>query len=618
MKKFLSWLLIAAMALSMVTFASADGAVKVKSVRRLPAEEPAAEEAPAEEAAAEEAPAEEPAAEEAPAAEAVMADVLDFEDGNYGFLGVSTAKANGDAATALEVVDYNGSKALKVYAANKTPYVAFNVEGLLGDRIADLAAISADFGIDNASDGKFYAVSGVVYTYTGEANDEGKVDWSVYLPKKNPRTIVTNLPAAFVAGAGNYVMISKENQAGGDPVAFYLDNVQFLDAEGNVIPVNTAAEYAAAETGRDMSNLVALSNPVEFAGFSGITGGAWAQNGLEMPQEFLDALVPGSVVEIEYESGDGSMWVVMPWASAGWIRVAQGQAAINNSKTIAQIPYDKFVAGCGEDKTTWGAMFQCEAGADWTVYAVRVGMPANQIVLKNAVEFPGFEKSAGAWAQDGLEMPQEIIDALVPGSVVELTFESEDGKLWLVMPWAEAGWIRVGQEDATIVGDKCYVTYEQIAALCGEDKATWGAMMQAEGSSAWTVYSVRVGQKGEFYGLTDLVEFPGFATSGAAWAQDGFEMPQEIIDALVPGAVVTISYESEDGNLWIVMPDAAAGWSRVGDGGKDVADGHIAQVTYEQIAEICGEDKATWGARMQCEGSSNWTVYSVAVGQAIK
>ena len=65
MKKFLSWLLIAAMALSMVTFASADGAVKVKSVRRLPAEEPAAEEAPAEEAAAEEAPAEEPAEEQA-------------------------------------------------------------------------------------------------------------------------------------------------------------------------------------------------------------------------------------------------------------------------------------------------------------------------------------------------------------------------------------------------------------------------------------------------------------------------------------------------------------------------------------------------------------------------
>ena len=44
----------------------------------------------------------------------------------------------------------------------------------------------------------------------------------------------------------------------------------------------------------------------------------------------------------------------------------------------------------------------------------------------------------------------------------------------------------------------------------------------------------------------------------------------------------------------------------------------IAQVPYEMIAKFCGEDKSTWGAMMQCEGSSNWTVYSVAVGQAIK
>ena len=93
-------------------------------------------------------------------------------------------------------------------------------------------------------------------------------------------------------------------------------------------------------------------------------------------------------------------------------------------------------------------------------------------------------------------------------------------------------------------------------------------------------------------------------------------MPQEIIDALVPGSVVTISYESEDGSMWIVMPDSAAGWMRVGNDGADVADGSIAQITYEQIAAACGEDKTTWGARMQCEAASAWKVFSVAVGQA--
>ena len=639
MRKVISWLLIAAMAISMFAVASADvgnsGTIRSVSAWTEAAEEVAevVEEAAeaveetaeevveqAAEAVEEAAEAVEEAAEEAveEAAAPVTAEIIDFEDGAYGFVGLSTAKGNADGSATLEVVEYNGSNALKVTPAGKAPYVAFNVEGLLGDRFADLASLSIEFGADMGADGKFHAISGNVYSYTGEDNAETKYGWSVYMEKKNPRTVVTTFAAPFVAGAGNYIMVSKEDQANGDPVAFYLDNVKFMDAEGNAIPVDLSAEYVSADTGRDLSNLVVLTNAVEFAGFSGITGSGWGQNGLEMPQEFVDALVPGSVVEIDYESADGTIWVVMPWAQAGWIRVAQGQAAINNSKTTAQIPYDKFVAGCGEDKSTWGAMFQCEAQTDWTVYAVRVGMPSNQIVLKNAVEFPGFEKSAGAWAQDGLEMPQEIVDALVPGSVIEFTFESEDNNLWLVMPWAAAGWSRVAQNAATIVGDKCYVTYEQIVEVCGEDKSTWGAMMQAEGSAPWTVYGVRVGQKGEFYGLTDLVAFPGFEKSAGAWAQDGVEMPQEIVDALVPGSVVTINYESEDGNIWIVMPWASAGWSRVGNDGADVADGHIAQVTYEQIAAVCGEDKATWGAMMQCEGSSNWTVYSVAVGQAIK
>jgi hypothetical protein len=446
-KKIISWLLVAVLAIGMCSWASAD-----------------------------------------------PVNVLDFEDGVFAFLGVSAVKPNADAAASLEVVDYNGSKALRV-AAQGIPYVALNLEGLAGEKLADVAGVSFDIGVDKAADGKFYAVSGVVYSYTGENADENKADWSVYMEKKNPRNVKIAFKAPFVAGAGNYVMISREDQAGGEPATFYLDNIQLLDAEGNAIALDPAAVYVAEASERDLSNLVALTN---------------------------------------------------------------------------------------------------------------------------AVEFPDFHKSAGAWAQDGLEMPQEIIDALVPGSVVEITYSSEDGDIWLVMPWATAGWMRVSQGTAAKMGGKAYITYEEIAALCGEDKSTWGAMMQCEGSSPWEVYGVRVGQKAEFFGLTNLVEFPGFTKSAGAWAQDGLEMPQEIIDALVPGSVVTISYESEDGSMWLVMPWAAAGWMRVGNDGADVADGKIAQVTYEQIEALCGEDKSTWGAMMQCESSSAWNVYAVAVGQAIK
>ena len=33
-------------------------------------------------------------------------------------------------------------------------------------------------------------------------------------------------------------------------------------------------------------------------------------------------------------------------------------------------------------------------------------------------------------------------------------------------------------------------------------------------------------------------------------------------------------------------------------------------------AAVCGEDKSTWGARLQCEAGSAWKVYAVTVGQS--
>ncbi len=55
-------------------------------------------------------------------------------------------------------------------------------------------------------------------------------------------------------------------------------------------------------------------------------------------------------------------------------------------------------------------------------------------------------------------------------------------------------------------------------------------------------------------------------------------------------------------------------------GGKalrvDVKSQTTAQITFEEIAEVLGEDVSTWGARMQCESSGAWSVYSVTVGQA--
>ncbi len=553
---------------------------------------------------------------------------IDFEDGSYGFLGVS--KPNGNAADAtIEIADFNGSKALKVSAPAKSPYVGINVEGLLGDRLADLRSVSAEFGVDNAEDGTFYAVSGVIYCYVGEANDKVTGNWSVYMAKKNPNSATLTLDddKAFVPGAGNYVEISKETdnyvtKKGGTPVTFYIDNIQFLDAEGNPLPLDLTAEYVAPSTGTDLSNLWALKDVVEFPDFVKSAGG-WTQDGLEMPEDFVAALVPGSVVEIEFSSDNGDIWAVMPDSAAGWMRVGgggNGTDYVNNSKSIAQIPYETFVEFLGEDVSTWGARMQCEASGNWQVFAVRVGQRVPQVTLTDAVTVEGFTVSGAGWAQAGVDaLSEDVLAALVPGSAVEIEFESASGDMWIVMPdSANTGWTRVGQGTATIIGNKAYITFEQIAEACGsENVADWGVRMQCEASDAWSVYSVRVGKLVEIPAVKDFVDIEGFTVSGAGWAQAGVDaLSEDVLAALVPGSVVDIEFESASGDMWIVMPDSVnTGWTRVGQGTDIIANGH-AYVTFEQLAEACGsENVADWGPRMQCEASDTWSVYSVRVGK---
>ena len=560
---------------------------------------------------------------DAAAAAGALVDVVDFEDGVFAFAGVDTAAGNADASE-LSVVEYKTGNALRVDVKAKVPYIALNIEEMLGENYSKLAKMTFDVGVELGSDGKFYAASGKVYSVTGADAVKTGYDWSVYLKSKNPKMATVNFSAdvPFTAGQGEYIMITKEADAfsesgkfaGEEPRDIYIDNIKFYDAEGNILPVNTAAVYVAPNTEADLSNLSVLTNTVDLAGMS-VEGGAWSQNGVEMNPEFVAALVPGSVVEISYESEDGDIWVVMPWAQAGWIRVAQGQATKNNSKTTAQFTYEQFAALCGEDVSTWGTMFQCEGSSAWKVYSVKVGTPTAKIALTNKVEFAGFSCEGGAWGQNGFEFTQEVLDALQPGTALEINFESESGDMWIVLPDSAAGWMRVQMMSAKVVGNNAYITYEQIAEVVGEDKSQWGARLQCEASGNWAVYAVNVGKVNEIYGVSEMVDFAGFSCTGSAWGQNGFEMTEEIKAALKPGCVITISYESDSGDMWLVFPDSAAGWMRVEMMSAD-CDGKTAQITWDELVAVLGEDVSTWGARMQCEASGNWAVYAVNVGQA--
>ena len=614
-KKIMALFLASAMTLSLAG-CGGNSATTETAAEATETEQPAEEEAEA------------PAEEEESAQEAQGEVSIDFEDGAFGFVGSDKSVSSAADDSVFSVEDYNGSKALKVTPQGKMPYVGIQADALLGDAISSLKTIEMTVGIENP-DGDFYAVSGNIYAFVGESNEKTNAEWSVYLEKGNPKTISYTLADGKSFTAGNYIVVSLETDNGkadGKAQAnMYIDNIVFKDADGKVLTADTSAEYVAASTGADRSNLCGLSGAVEFVDFA-CSGDGWAQNGFDMPQEILDALVPGAVVEISYSSENGDMWIVMPDAAAGWMRVGDGNngsAYRNNSGSICQITYEQIAEFCGDDKSTWGARMQCEASGAWEVFSVKVGQKAPAYALSGAVEFPDFACSGDGWAQNGFDMPQEILDALVPGSVVEVSYSSENGDMWIVMPDAAAGWMRVGDGNNGSAyrnnsGSICQITYEQIAEFCGDDKSTWGARMQCEASGAWEVFGIRVGTANEMKMVGGLVSFPDFACSADAWAQDGFDMPQEILDALVPGAVVTISYTSESGNMWIVMPDAAAGWMRVGDGnnGQALCDGSTCQVTYEQIAEFCGDDKSTWGARMQCESDTAWEVFSVSVGQA--
>ena len=560
---------------------------------------------------------------------------VDFEDGQMGFVQAYNAPANA-ADVELSITDFDGSKALAVKnLTGKVPFVGIDVSSLCGASVADVAAVSMKLGV-SYEDGSFSACAGKITTWTGTDLVQTGYDWAVYMESKNPKVATVDVSGVpFTADANNIIVLSLETDngasAGHGNATLYVDDITFYDKSGKVITADKSVAFAEpagySSSGRDSSNLFAVKGAVNFEGFA-TSADAWAQDGFDMPQEVIDALVPGSVVEIEYKSETGNMWLVIPDAEKGWMRVGQAgtddPAYINNSGNIAQITYEQLAALCGDDVSTWGARMQCESDSAWEVFSVKVGQQAKNLALVNAVTFEGFETKADAWAQDGFDMPQEVIDALVPGSVVEVTYSSGTGNMWLVMPDAEKGWMRVGQagtEDPAVCdGQKCYVTYEQLAALCGDDASTWGARMQCESDSAWEVYSVKVGTAAEFAPVNKLTKFEGFETAADAWAQDGFDMPQEIIDALVPGAVVTVQYSSESGNVWLVIPDAEKGWMRVGQAGTEdpaLCNGTYAQITYEQLAALCGEDVSTWGARMQCESDSAWEVYGVWVSAPV-
>lgn len=547
---------------------------------------------------------------------------VNFEDGNAGFISLYEGKANADAST-LEVVEHNGSKVLKVTNANgKVPYVAIDVVSLLGDNAANVASVEMLLELDSPVD-TFYACSGKFITWDGGKLTTYTHDWSVYLEKYNPRycsfELDTDSGEAYTADASVLIVTLETDNAATARLGnntLYIDDIRFLDKDGKLITADTTVAFNAPDgfnADKDMSNLVYLgANQVALDGMSGKTGAAWVQDGVEMTEEFLAALVPGAVIEIEFTCTTGELWIVMPDATAGWSRVCQQTAATNSSKNICQITYEDIVAVCGDDVSAWGARLQCEGSGDWTVYSVKIGQNSGLVSTSNKTVWSDTTVTGNAWVQAGIDLTPEMIAALVPGTIIEIQYTSTSGDLWIVMPDAAAGWSRVCQQTAPCNGSVCQVSYEDIVAVCGEDTSTWGTRLQCESSGDWEVYSISIAQKA--VAIEGQTEIPGAACKADAWVQAGTNLTDALKALLVPGTAIKFDYvcASDAQQAWIVFPDATAGWSRV-EMQTANCDGSTCIITYEQIVAVVGEDPAGWGGRLQFEGDGAWEVYAAYI-----
>ena len=572
---------------------------------------------------------------------------IDFEDGNYGFIQLNTAPGNADKSE-LSVVDYNGSKQLKVdVLEDKVPYIAIDTSSLLGDKITEVRSIEMDVTVAY-EDGTFRAVSGNIYAYSGADRVESSDPWSVYIETKNPNKVIGTLDKEaqyFVAGAKNFFILTKEIDNGKDKgfgsADLYIDNIVIRDASGNALAVDSAAGFDKPDGfgESDWSNLTKVKDVVEIEGFN-VSGDGWAQAGVNTTTNggtFDASLIkPGCIITINYTC-EGNVWLVAVPAEGApfaWTRIQQQTAVKNDSNSTCQITYDQIVEALGtEDFASSLAILQGEGDAAWKISSVTIGYEAKQLpATMNDVAIEGFEVKADGWAQAGVNTTLNggTFDAslLKPGSVVTINYKS-DGDVWLVAVPADGapfGWTRIQQQTAAKNDDnnKCQITYEQIVEALGtEDFASYLNILQCESDQPWEVYSVTIGEFAPpMVKVKDEVAIEGFEVKADGWAQAGVNttVNSGTFDAslLKPGCVVTISYNCP-GNVWLVaVPGDGSpyGWTRIAQGAAAKnSDGNKCQITYDQIVAALGtEDFAPSLAILQAEGDQPWEVYSVTIG----
>lgn len=256
---------------------------------------------------------------------------------------------------------------------------------------------------------------------------------------------------------------------------------------------DTPWEVYSVKIGRD-SGLTDLKNQASIEGFE-VKGDAWAQAGIPITEDILSKLVPGSVLEIEYTSESGDLWMVVTDAPNGWSRCG-GQGTTRNNGKVCQISYEELMAWCGaKEVSELKGELQCESDSAWEVYKVSVGTSADMVAVSGLTKLDGFAVKGDAWAQAGIDITDDMRSKIVPGCVIEITYTSESGDLWMVVTDAPNGWTRCGGQGTTKHNGKvCQITYDELMTWCNaKDVSELKGQLQCESDSAWEVYNVFIG-----------------------------------------------------------------------------------------------------------------------------
>jgi len=579
---------------------------------------------------------------------------IDFANGNIDFLALYTTPVDASPDTAMELVEYGEGMAVKITSAgDAAPYVVIDASSLLGDKVADLLTMQVMIATEHPS-GDFYAVSGEILVFSGPDREETKSPWSVFLATKNPNPAKVTLDTdakRFVPGAHNFFILNKKVDNGfsstKEPTLMYLLSIEFLDGDGNALPVDADAVFNPPEGFDEQGGptaLYTLAGEAVIEGATGSTPGGWGQ-AVSLETTRSDGTIepgwftPGTVISVAYDGESAPEVIWQSWTDGnpnGWAKVAPRIV----EGGVAQFFYDDIVASFGTDD--FEAFFDKfnvgDTGEALTVIKVSYGQGypppfavADEVVIEGAAG-----SSAGGWGQavtmDAAKNDGPLDAALfAPGTVVTVAYDGVSLPEVIFQSWTDgapdgSGWAKVAP--SALGNGIAQFSYEDIVAAFGTDEleAFVDKFYVGDTGDALTVIKVTVGVPlPPLAVVNDEFTIEGAAgSSPGGWGQavtldtvknDG------IVDAawFTPGTVITVLYEGTGAPEVIFQSWTDGnpnGWAKVT---PFTAGAGIAQYSYNDIVASFGtDDFETFFDKFYVGDTGDaLTVFKVTVGQAV-